>query len=115
MDFDAVLLPGRRAASIADGLWHDRTIDDALRACVSSHPDRMAVMAYEVDSGAEHRFTYGELGELVDRFATGLHGLGVRAGDVVAVKGSHSSQMELVVNALLALDGKTTPRAANGT
>ena len=86
MDFDAVLLPGRRAASIAAGVWHDRTIDDALRACVSSHPDRTAVVAHEVDSGTEHRLTWRELGALVDRLVAGLHGLGVRAGDVVAVQ-----------------------------
>ncbi len=41
----------------------------------------------------------------------------VRAGDVVAVKGSHSSHMERVVTALLALPathGKTAARAVNG-
>ncbi|MGE4061876.1 MAG: UDP-N-acetylmuramoylalanyl-D-glutamyl-2,6-diaminopimelate--D-alanyl-D-alanine ligase [Rhodospirillaceae bacterium] len=37
----------------------------------------------------------------------------VRAGDVVAVKGSHSSHMHVVVDALRAL--KPTPKAANGT
>jgi UDP-N-acetylmuramoyl-tripeptide--D-alanyl-D-alanine ligase len=36
----------------------------------------------------------------------------VRAGDVVAVKGSHSSHMDVVVDALRAL--KPTPKAANG-
>jgi UDP-N-acetylmuramoyl-tripeptide--D-alanyl-D-alanine ligase len=36
----------------------------------------------------------------------------VRAGDVIAVKGSHSSHMDLVVDALRAL--KPMPKAANG-
>jgi UDP-N-acetylmuramoyl-tripeptide--D-alanyl-D-alanine ligase len=36
----------------------------------------------------------------------------VRAGDVVAVKGSHSSHMDVVVDALRAL--KPIPKAANG-
>jgi UDP-N-acetylmuramoyl-tripeptide--D-alanyl-D-alanine ligase len=36
----------------------------------------------------------------------------VRAGDVVAIKGSHSSHMDVVVAALRAL--KPTPKAANG-
>jgi UDP-N-acetylmuramoyl-tripeptide--D-alanyl-D-alanine ligase len=36
----------------------------------------------------------------------------VRAGDVVAIKGSHSSHMDVVVDALRAL--KPTPKAANG-
>ncbi len=38
----------------------------------------------------------------------------VRPGDVIAIKGSHSVRMELVVNALLNLNGKPKPRAANG-
>jgi len=41
----------------------------------------------------------------------------VRAGDVIAVKGSHSSRMDKVVTALHALHsthGKPAPRAANG-
>ena len=37
----------------------------------------------------------------------------VRAGDVVAIKGSHSSHMDVVVDALRAL--KPTPKAANGS
>src|SRR5512147_1521202 len=86
MDFDAVLLPGRRAASIAAGHWHDRTINDALDASVAAHPDRTAIVAVEVDSGSERRLTYRELGEAVDRLAIGLHRLGVRAGDVVAAQ-----------------------------
>ena len=35
MEFDAVLLPPRRARMVAQGLWHDRTINDELDACVA--------------------------------------------------------------------------------
>ena len=35
MEFDPVLLPPRRADSIARGWWHDRTINDELDACVA--------------------------------------------------------------------------------
>jgi UDP-N-acetylmuramoyl-tripeptide--D-alanyl-D-alanine ligase len=38
----------------------------------------------------------------------------VRAGDVVAVKGSHGSRTDIVVAALVALDAAPAPRAANG-
>ncbi|MGT2489644.1 AMP-binding protein [Cupriavidus basilensis] len=38
MEFDAVLLPPRRAASIAQGLWPERTINDALDDCVAPLP-----------------------------------------------------------------------------
>ena len=33
MEFDAVLLPPRRAAAVAEGFWRDRTINDDLDAC----------------------------------------------------------------------------------
>lgn len=39
MEFDTVLLPSRRAASLAAGLWHERTINDDLDACVA-RPNR---------------------------------------------------------------------------
>ncbi len=39
MEFDAVMLPPRRAACIAKGFWHDRTINDGLAACVEKFPD----------------------------------------------------------------------------
>ena len=32
MEFDAVLLPPRRARMVAQGFWHDRTINDDLDA-----------------------------------------------------------------------------------
>lgn len=38
----------------------------------------------------------------------------VRAGDVIAVKGSHSSNMKPIVDALLALGGAAPARASNG-
>jgi cyclohexanecarboxylate-CoA ligase len=86
MDFDAILLPLRRAASVAAGLWHDRTIDRDLDAAVAAFPERTAIVALQVDGGDERRITYRELGQLVDHLALGLHRLGVRAGDVVAVQ-----------------------------
>ena len=38
----------------------------------------------------------------------------VKAGDVIAIKGSHSSHMEVIVAALLALKNNNSGRAANG-
>ena len=51
MEFDPVLIAPRRAASIAAGLWHDRTINDELDACVAAHPDKLALTACEVETG----------------------------------------------------------------
>ncbi len=86
MEFDAILLPGRRTASIASGLWPDRTINDAFDAVLAARPDHTALVAFEVERGIERRFTYRQIGTMVDQLAIGLHRLGVRGGDVVAVQ-----------------------------
>ena len=86
MEFDAVLLPPRRAASIAGGYWHDRTINDDLDACVAACPDKLALTAVRLDSGEVRRFTYRELATLADRIAVGLSRLGVGRNDVVAMQ-----------------------------
>jgi cyclohexanecarboxylate-CoA ligase len=86
MEFDPVLLPPRRAESIARGWWHDRTINDELDACVAAWPDRLALTAVRVDSGEVRRFSYRELATLADRVAVGLARLGVGRNDVVAMQ-----------------------------
>ncbi|MFM2120772.1 MAG: cyclohexanecarboxylate-CoA ligase [Pseudomonadota bacterium] len=90
MEFDAVLLPSRRAASIAQGLWHDRTINDDLDACVAACPDQLALTAVRVANGSfagdRRSFSYRELAALADRIAVGLTRLGVGRNDVVALQ-----------------------------
>lgn len=84
MEFDAVLLPPRRASMIAQGLWHDRTINDDLDACLATCPDQLALTAYRIEVGDVRRFTYRELGQMANRIAVGLTRLGVQKNDVVA-------------------------------
>lgn len=86
MEFDAVLLPPRRAESIARGYWHDRTINDELDACLAECPDKLALTALRLDTGAVRRFTYREMGTFADRIAVGLSRLGVGRNDVVAMQ-----------------------------
>jgi cyclohexanecarboxylate-CoA ligase len=86
MHFDAVLLPARRNAAVAAGHWPDRTINDALDACVRTCPDRVALTAVRVEAGDLRRFTYRELGLMVDRVAVGLSKLGVGRADVVSMQ-----------------------------
>ncbi len=86
MEFDAVLLPPRRAASIARGEWRDRTINLDLDACLTQCPDKLALTAFRLDTGAVRRFTYREMATLTDRIAVGLSRLGVGRGDVVAMQ-----------------------------
>ena len=84
MQFDAILLPPRRAQMIAQGLWHDRTINGELDACASACPDQLALTAVQVETGEVRRFTYREMARIADRIAVGLSRLGVGSGDVVA-------------------------------
>ncbi|MCO4863185.1 cyclohexanecarboxylate-CoA ligase [Cupriavidus sp. WGlv3] len=84
MDFDAVLIAPRRAASIAAGHWQDRTINDYLAACVRERPDAPALTALSIDRQHVTRFTWRELARMADRVALGLSRLGIVAGDVVS-------------------------------
>lgn len=86
MEFDAVLLGPRRAASIAAGQWFDRTLNDDLDACLAECPERLALTAVRVESGEVRRFTYREMGLMADRIAVGLTKLGVGRNDVVAMQ-----------------------------
>lgn len=84
MEFDAVLIPARRAQAVARGFWPDRTINDELDACVAACPDKLALTAVQAESGTTTRFTYRELAAMADRVAVGLSKLGVVKNDIVA-------------------------------
>ncbi len=84
MEFDAVLIAPRRAKSVAQGFWPDRTINDELDACVVACPDKLALTAVMAESSATTRFTYRELAAMADRVAVGLTKLGVGKNDIVA-------------------------------
>lgn len=84
MEFDAVLIPRRRARNIQAGHWRDQTINDALDAAVRGHPQQLALTAWRIESSEPRHFTYAELARMANRLAVGLHRLGVRRNDVVA-------------------------------
>lgn len=84
MDFDAVLIPGRRARYVGAGHWRDQTIHDALAQCLRERPDQLALTAYRADQPAPTRFTYAELARMANRMAVGLHRLGIGRNDVVS-------------------------------
>ena len=52
MKFDPILIASRRAASVTQGFWHDRTINDDLDACLARCPDKLALTAVQAESGA---------------------------------------------------------------
>ena len=84
MNFDPILIAPRRAAAIAQGFWHDRTINDDLDACVAACPDKLALTAVRAEDGSTKRFSYRELAAMADRVAVGLSRLGVGKNDIVA-------------------------------
>jgi len=84
MQFDPILIAPRRAASVAQGFWHDRTINDDLDACFAQCPDKLALSAVRAETGEVTRFTYRELAAMADRVALGLARLGIGRDDVVA-------------------------------
>jgi cyclohexanecarboxylate-CoA ligase len=84
MEFDAVLIAPRRAQSVAQGYWHDRTINDDLDDCVVSCPDKLALTAVQAESGTLTRFTYRKLAAMADHVAVGLARTGVVRNDVVS-------------------------------
>ena len=84
MEFDTVLIPPRRAQCIAQGLWHDRTINQDLDDCVAQFPDKLALTAVSSERHEVRRFTYKELAQMADRVAIGLTKLGVEKNDIVA-------------------------------
>ena len=60
------------------GVWPNRTILDYLNDAIVKHPDKMAII------DKKSRFTYKQLGKLVDRIALGLLHIGLGKGDVVS-------------------------------
>ncbi|WP_404300850.1 cyclohexanecarboxylate-CoA ligase [Alicycliphilus denitrificans] len=96
MEFDAVRLPPRRERMIAQGLWHDRTINNDLDACAAACPDKLALTALRVETGEMRRFTYAELARMADRIAVGLARLGVGKNDIVACQLPNWRQFTLV-------------------
>jgi cyclohexanecarboxylate-CoA ligase len=86
MDFDAVLLAPRRQTAVAQGLWHERTINDDLVRCLQLCPDKLALTAMQVESGDIRSFTYRELDAMANRIAVGLTKLGIGHNDIVSVQ-----------------------------
>ena len=68
------------------GFWLDKTIDDFLVASIARSPDKPALVSYRADKDVSVRMSYRELGDKVALAAAALRGLGVVAGDVIALQ-----------------------------
>ncbi|WP_053362424.1 AMP-binding protein [Bacillus sp. FJAT-27251] len=60
--------------------WPNRTILDYLNDAIEKYPNKIAII------DKKSRYTYQELGKLVDRVALGLLELGLGKGDVISVQ-----------------------------
>ncbi|MEK3936208.1 AMP-binding protein [Sporosarcina sp. FSL W7-1349] len=58
--------------------WPNKTILDYLNEQIAKSPDKVAII------DKKSRYTYKELGELVDRVALGLLEIGLKKGDVIS-------------------------------
>ncbi|NUF31136.1 cyclohexanecarboxylate-CoA ligase [Acinetobacter oleivorans] len=83
MDFDAVLLPQRRARMIQQGYWLDKTILQSLNDAVHQYPDKTALVSIK-DDQPERSFTYRELLHTSNQIALGLRKLGIQKNDIVS-------------------------------
>src|SRR5919112_1399989 len=79
------------------------TIAEAFRITAEDHPDRVAVRTKD----DELSLTWSELRDRVDAFARGLHELGVRRGDTVALM--LSNRPEFYIADLAAMTLGATP------
>ncbi|MBM9507283.1 AMP-binding protein [Actinacidiphila acididurans] len=76
------------------GWWREETFTDDLRRRAAARPHRLALAARRAAESRTDTLSYRELDRLADRFAGALAGLGVRAGDVMAVQ--LANQWEIV-------------------
>ncbi|MET8539840.1 AMP-binding protein [Kitasatospora sp. NPDC004799] len=83
--FDAVRpLPVTAAQYREQGWWRDGTFLDDLRDAAARVPDQRVIIDWRAEEGRAVTLTFAELADRVERFAAGLHELGVRQGEVVA-------------------------------
>lgn len=85
----------------ADGSWNDVTLRSLLSEAARAHPSRLAAVDYRVGrSGPVAQLTFRELDDRASRIAAGLAGLGIAAGDGVAVMLPNCSQFAAAIFAI---------------
>lgn len=84
-------------------LWPNRTILDYLKDAIAKDPDKLAI----VDK--KSRYTYGELGRLVDRVAFGLLELGLGKGDVISIQLPNWNEFIILHYAITRIGAITNP------
>src|SRR3546814_20283144 len=83
----------------ADGHWRDQTLDQAFEAAASGHPE---VLLTVHAARGPRSISLGQLRKRGRALAGALHGLGLTAGDVVAMQLPNSIETALVYQAAAA-------------
>jgi cyclohexanecarboxylate-CoA ligase len=82
---DSRLTPELVQQYVDSGAWTSTTLRSLLTDAAAERPDAVAAVDRTSVSGIPLHVTYAELDARAHRYACGLHALGVRAGDAVAV------------------------------
>ncbi|MCQ6275321.1 AMP-binding protein [Bacillus sp. V3B] len=78
MKLETILIP--EYVEKYQSVWPNKTILDYLNDAIATYPDKLAII------DKKSRYTYRELGKLIDRVALGLLELGLGKGDVISIQ-----------------------------
>ncbi len=84
MAIQPFLTEERIRACTESGHWRNRTIVEHLDLHADRHPEHLAVVDHNSETGLRTALSYRQLRNLVDRIALGFTRLGVGKGDVVS-------------------------------
>ncbi len=106
---DPQVVAARARGAREGGFWPDRTVDAYLAEHIARQPERTAVVSYRADGRAPRRFSYRELGGMVDRAAGALRERGVGRGDVVSIQLPNCWEFVVVALACIRLGAAANP------
>lgn len=84
-------------------IWPQKTILDYLNNVIENYPNKVAII------DKKSRFTYKELGKMVDRVALGLLELGIEKGDVVSIQLPNWNEFIILHYAITRIGAITNP------
>ena len=93
-------------ANLIDGyqsVWPYKTILNYLNDAIEKYPQKIAI----IDKNS--RYTYEELGKMVDRVALGLLELGIKKGDVVSIQLPNWNEFIILHYAITRIGAITNP------
>lgn len=84
-------------------IWPNRTILDYLKEAIERYPNKEAII------DKKSRYTYAQLGKIVDRVALGLLHLGIKKGDVISLQLPNWNEFVILHYAITRVGAITNP------